>query len=90
MKAFSQIQPLHAYYNTYAAVIFDKSNNTVYGIPYSDRFAQGTNNPAVFTVKYTDPTTKVTSDVATWVIGIGDPIPRKAITGMMELLLLDD
>ncbi|MHB8067832.1 MAG: hypothetical protein ACYDIC_08025 [Desulfobaccales bacterium] len=31
--AFSKIQPLNPFYNIYAQVIFDASNNTVYGVP---------------------------------------------------------
>lgn len=83
MVAFSAVQPDHAYYNTYAKVIYDNSNNTVYGTPYGDRYTNGSNNPAVYTVKYNG------IDVASWVIGIGAPLPKKGQTGMLELLLLE-
>lgn len=38
---YSEIQPLHSFYNVYADVVFNESNNTVYGVPYSDRFGTG-------------------------------------------------
>lgn len=77
---YSQIQSL-PYYNVYGNVIFTQSNNTVYGVPYSDRFGTG---PLVNSVSYGG------KNVATWKIGIGAPLPGpKALTGMLELLLLE-
>ncbi|MEW6660414.1 MAG: hypothetical protein AB1424_17350 [Thermodesulfobacteriota bacterium] len=75
--AFSQIQSL-PYYNVYANVIFNQSNNTVYGVPYSDRFGTG---PLVNSVSYGG------KNVATWVIGIGRPLPAtNTVTGAQLLL----
>ena len=47
---FAEIQTQNPYYNLYANEIFKTSNNTVYGVPYSDRFGKG---PAVNSVSYT-------------------------------------
>lgn len=77
--AYSTIQPSNPYYNIYAAVIFDKSSNSVYGVPYSDRFGSG---PLVNTVQYNG------ASVNYWVLGIGAPLPAtKALPGMLLLLL---
>lgn len=79
--AYSTIQPLHKYYNIYAQVIFDKSNNTVYGVPYSDRFGQG---PLVNTVLFDG------KSINYWKVGIGAPLSAaNATAGTLELLLLD-
>jgi len=80
--AYSQIQPNNPYYNVYANVIFNQSNNTVYGVPYSDRFGTG---PLINSVSYGG------KNVATWVIGIGRPLPAaNTLTGAQLLLLLND
>ncbi|MBM4275702.1 MAG: hypothetical protein FJ134_14755 [Deltaproteobacteria bacterium] len=79
MVAYSEIQPLHPFYNLYAAVIFDESHNTVYGVPYSDRFGTG---PLVNTVSFNG------TEVNYWVLGVGAPLPgTKALPGIMMLLL---
>jgi hypothetical protein len=88
MVAFATIQPLHPYYDAYSGVVFNDSQNTVYGVPYSDRFQHASNSPAVYTVQYTD-AQHVTHDVASWVIGFGAPLGTKALTGMLQLLLLE-
>ena len=64
--AFSEIQPVHPYYNIYAEVIFNESHNTVYGVPFSDRFGKG---PLVNSVQYNG------TNVNYWVLGIGAPLP---------------
>ncbi|MDD2901377.1 MAG: hypothetical protein PHU44_02965 [Syntrophales bacterium] len=80
--AFSEIQPLNPYYNIYAQVIFDTTNNTVYGVPYSDRFGNG---PLVNSVQYNG------TDVNYWVLGVGAPLPgTKALSGMLLLQLLNN
>ncbi|MEA4856003.1 MAG: hypothetical protein AAGU21_05135 [Solidesulfovibrio sp.] len=67
--AFRTIQPLHQYYNIYGDVIFSMSGNTVYGIPYSDRFSNGTaQGPLVETVWYNG------GSVGYWVVSIGAPL----------------
>ena len=77
--AFSKIQPQNPYYNIYANVVFDTSNNTVYGVPYSDRFGSG---PLVNTVKYNG------VDVNYWVLGAGAPLSLpNALPGILLLLL---
>lgn len=81
--AFATVQPAHAYYNTYARVIFDNSGNTLYSFPYGDRITNGANNPALYSVSYNG------TPVASWVVGIGAPLPKKAPTAMLELLLLE-
>ncbi len=82
LVAFSQIQPDNEYYNTYADVIFQKSGNTVYGVPYSDRFGSG---PLVNTVKYNG------SDVNYWIVGVGAPLStKKGGNSHMHLLLLQE
>ena len=79
--AFSAIQPLHPYYNIYAKVVFNDSHNTVYGVPYSDRFGK---SPLVYTVQYNG------TNVNYWVVGIGAPLPATtALSGMQMLLLLE-
>ncbi len=79
--AYSQIQSF-PYYNVYAKVIFTISNNTVYGVPYSDRFGTG---PLVNSVSYGG------KNVATWVIGIGAPLPAtRPLSGMLLDLLLNN
>jgi hypothetical protein len=78
IKAFFQIQPLNQFYNVYANVIFEESGNTVYGVPYSDRFGAG---PLVNTVYYQG------SNVNYWVLGVGAPISATgALPGMLLLL----
>jgi hypothetical protein len=79
--AFSKIQPQNPYYNIYAQVIFDASNNSVYGVPYSDRFGSG---PLVNTVFYNG------KSVNYWVLGVGAPNLTQALPGMLMLLLLGD
>jgi hypothetical protein len=87
IMGFADIQPKNPYYNVYANVIFNKSNNTVYGVPYSDRFGTG---PVVNAVTYTN--NGVSYYVNYWVIGIGAPLPATitALPGMQLLLLLDN
>jgi Beta-1,3-glucanase len=80
LVAYAEIQSF-PYYNVYANVIFTKSGNTVYGVPYSDRFGSG---PLVNSVSYGG------KNVATWKIGIGAPLPGNiALSGMQMLLLLE-
>ncbi len=77
--AFSKIQPLNPFYNIYAQVIFDASNNTVYGVPFSDRFGTG---PLVNTVNFNN------TPVNYWVLGIGAPLPgTKVLPGILLLLM---
>lgn len=63
--AFATIQPDNAYYNPYANVIFETSGNTVYGVPYSDRFGSG---PLVNTVNYNG------TPINYWTVDIGAPL----------------
>lgn len=65
MVAFSEIQSEHPYYSQYSEVVFNESNNTVYGVPYSDRFGSG---PLVNSVWYDG------QDVNFWKVGIGVPV----------------
>ncbi|GAA0784276.1 hypothetical protein E1180_01690 [Roseibium denhamense] len=65
VKAFADIQPDHAYYNTYANVLYGASGNEVYSIPYSDRLGSG---PLVNAVQYNG------ADVDTWVVTLGPPV----------------
>jgi hypothetical protein len=74
---YAEIQPLHPFYNVYANVIFNESGNTVYGVPFSDRFGSG---PLVNSVKYNG------TNVNYWVIGVGAPLPAAASPGMLLLL----
>ena len=64
--AFSDVQPLHAYYNTYANVIYKASNNEAYSLPYSDRLGDG---PLVNSVQWDN------QDVDTWVVTLEPPVP---------------
>ncbi len=68
-KAFEELQPSNVYYNPYAEVIYKATGNTVYGLPYSDRFPTG---PLVNTVKYGN------KDVAYAKVFIGEPLPGSA------------
>ncbi|WP_243310108.1 hypothetical protein [Fundidesulfovibrio agrisoli] len=79
MVAFSTIQPGTAYYNTYANVIYEESGNTVYGVPYSDRFGSG---PLVNTVQLGQ------SSVNYWIVGIGAPLAANTPTVAPESMLL--
>lgn len=81
LVAFSEIQPDNPYYNTYADVIYDKSNNGCYGVPYSDRFGSG---PLVNSVEYNS------TPVNYWVIGVGAPLSVKQGAIAPALLLLRD
>lgn len=90
MVGFAQIQPTHSappYYNNYASIIFNLTNNTAYGVPYSDRFNHAGNSPAVMSVLY-DNKKGTKYNVTSWTIGIGAPLPKSGLTGMLELLLL--
>lgn len=82
--AYSQIQPNNPYYNVYANVIFTKSNNTVYGVPYSDRFGTG---PEVNSVSYTSG--GVSYPVNYWVIGVGAPLSGTTadLSGILMMLM---
>jgi hypothetical protein len=87
MVAFAAIQPQHPFYDTYSNVVFNGSGNTVYGVPYSDRFQNSSNNPAVYTVQYQTQSGPVS--VASWVVGIGAPLPQAfGVTPELMLLLL--
>lgn len=83
---FSQIQTDSGHYNRYADVIWTSSGNTVYGVPFSDRFGSG---PLVNTVQSPGPNPK---NVGYWVIGVGAPVgaPAGAQPAATELLLLAD
>ncbi|MDQ7832130.1 MAG: hypothetical protein RDU30_10380 [Desulfovibrionaceae bacterium] len=83
---FSQIQTDTGHYNRYADVIWTSSGNTVYGVPFSDRFGNG---PLVNTVQTPGPNVR---SVGYWVIGVGAPVgaPAGALPGATELLLLAD
>ncbi|WP_428560341.1 MAG: hypothetical protein ACP59X_16350 [Solidesulfovibrio sp. DCME] len=85
LVGFSQIQTDPSNYNRYANVIWTTSNNTVYGVPYSDRFGSG---PLVNTVLAPDGTT----NVGYWVIGVGAPVtaPSFVLPAATELLLLNN
>lgn len=79
LVAFRAIQPNHQYYNIYGDVIFSMSGNSVYGIPYSDRFGKG---PLVETVWYNG------APVNYWVVKIGAPLSAPtAARPPLELLL---
>jgi hypothetical protein len=78
---YSTIQPVNSYYNVYAGIIFNASGNTVYGVPYSDRFGSG---PLVNTVNYNN------TSVGYWVVGVGAPLgAATAPMGALTLLLLN-
>jgi len=62
---FSEIQSNNAYYNQYAGVIFATSGNTVYGVPFTDRFGTG---PVVDSVSHNN------HSVLCWVLGIEPPL----------------
>jgi hypothetical protein len=81
LVAYSEIQD-DDHYNLYASVIYDLSGNTVYGVPFSDRFGTG---PLVQTYKFDG------TDVNYWVIGIGAPIPEPGtvlLLGLGSLMML--
>ncbi|HEY9074061.1 MAG TPA: hypothetical protein VIN67_08000, partial [Desulfobaccales bacterium] len=78
IMAFSEIQPVLPYYNIYAETIFNESHNTVYGVPFSDRFGKG---PLVNSVIYNG------KNVNYWVIGVGAPLPSSIPPPGMPLLL---
>ena len=82
---FTEVQPQNPYYNLYSGVIFNTSGNTVYGVPYSDRFGSG---PDVNSVNYTSPD-GVTYYVNYWVMGIGAPLPQAIVTPEIMLLMND-
>ncbi|WP_243366826.1 hypothetical protein [Fundidesulfovibrio soli] len=79
MVGFSTIQPGNTYYNTYANVVYEESNNTVYGVPYSDRFGSG---PLVNTVQLGQ------NSVNYWTVGIGAPLGVNSPTVAPEAMLL--
>ena len=83
MVAFSTIQPDHPYYSTYSEIIYRTSGNTVYGVPYSDRFGNG---PDVSCQIYN------TTPVNYWVIGIAPPLGAQTsiVPTTLEMLLLSD
>lgn len=83
--AYQKIQPQNPYYNPYSGVIFNTSGNTVYGVPYTDRFGTG---PDVNSVNYPSPD-GVTYYVNYWVMGIGAPLPATIASPGMLLLLLE-
>lgn len=65
VQAFSQIQTLNPYYNTYANLLYLDSNNEVYSIPYSDRLGSG---PLVNSVQYDG------QSVDTWMVTLAPPV----------------
>ena len=77
---FHDSAPEALLHDIYANVIYETSNNTVYGVPYSDRFGKG---PLVNTVYYDG------KNVNYWVVGVGAPIGPTDLTGI-QLLLLGD
>lgn len=82
LVGFSQIQSDTNNYNRYADVIWLTSNNTVYGVPFSDRFGTG---PLVNTVQTANGTS-----VGYWVVGVGAPLGLTLTEGPDLLLLLDN
>lgn len=87
MVGFAQIQSVPTHYNQYANAIWTASNNSVYGVPYSDRFGNG---PLVNSVQTPAPGSV---DVGYWVIGVGAPVGAPtavAAPGATELLLLNN
>jgi hypothetical protein len=77
---YATIQPSNQYYNVYAGIIFNASGNTVYGVPYSDRFGSG---PLVNTVYYNG------SNVGYWTVGVGAPLGAATTpVGSLTLQLL--
>ena len=80
---FAEIQPNNAYYSVYSNVIFNATNNTVYGVPYSDRFGTG---PVVNSVSYT--ADGISYPVNYWVIGIGAPLPGTTAAHLPGILML--
>lgn len=84
LVGFSQIQTNPNAYNRYANVIWVTSNNTVYGVPYSDRFGSG---PLVNTVLAPDGQTSV----GYWLVGVAAPVTAPAFpsAAAAPLLLLD-
>ncbi|WP_029458676.1 hypothetical protein [Solidesulfovibrio alcoholivorans] len=82
LVGFSQIQSDPTHYNRYASVIWTTSNNTVYGVPYSDRFGSG---PLVNTVLTPD----MQTSVGYWVVGVGAPATGASLaTPAPDILLL--
>lgn len=82
LVGFSQIQSDPTHYNSYANVIWNTSNNTVYGVPYSDRFGSG---PLVNTVLTPD----MQTSVGYWVVGVGAPATGASLaTPAPDILLL--
>jgi hypothetical protein len=71
---------INTYYNTYAKVIYDLSDNTVYGIPYSDLIGK----------VFVDSVLHGTASVNYWVVGIGAPLPQANIVPELMLLLLNN
>ncbi|MBC2604216.1 PEP-CTERM sorting domain-containing protein [Puniceicoccus vermicola] len=69
MKAFDEIQPDNPFYNEWAQIIYDASNNGSYSIPFSDRLGSG---PLVNSVQYTEGGTSY--DIDKWIVGFGDPV----------------
>jgi hypothetical protein len=87
MVGFAQIQSVPTHYNQYANVIWNASGNTVYGVPYSDRFGSG---PLVNSVQTPAPGSV---NVGYWVIGVGAPVGAPtagAVPATNELLLLNN
>ena len=84
---YAEIQPNNAYYSVYSNVIFNATNNTVYGVPYSDRFGTG---PVVNSVSYTTDG-GISYPVNYWMIGIGAPLPvNQSLSGILLPLLLSN
>ncbi len=84
MEAFDEIQPDHPYYNEWAQILFDASENGAYSIPFSDRLGSG---PLVNTVQFVKD--NVSYEIDEWVVGFGDPvsvIPEPATVGLLLAL----
>lgn len=65
VQPFEAAQLHHAYYSSWASVLFHASDNQTYSLPYSDRLGAG---PLINSVQYEG------TDVATWVVTLYAPV----------------
>ena len=81
---FDVAQTNGGFYNQYAAVIYNSTSNSIYGLPYSDRFPG--QSPLVNNYQYV--TNGVTNYVGSWVIGVGAPptaVPEPSTYALLGL-----
>jgi PEP-CTERM motif len=83
-NAFSGATANSNNYNQYAAVIAEASSNTVYGMVYSDRFADS--SPLINSFQLVE--NGQTNNIGSWLVTVGDPITAVPEPSTYALLAL--